>query len=321
MAGQINENTPSAPPPADAADDLARLIPRLQQLARAEPAIKARLQQYGVDVVPVDFYSTIPSVADIESSFEYAASAAAPYLSPQVFDPQRLQQVLRDIAVHADEFNPPEDGDELAPRGFFWKNRQFGWADAMAYYCFIRHYRPATIVEVGGGFSSLVALEALRANGGGRLVCIDPYPRPFLTGRPGIEVVTAAAQTLPVAAFDGWLQADGGFLFIDSTHTVKTGSDCLHLYLRVLPFLARRALVHVHDIFLPFGLPRHWLLEKQIFWTEQYLVLALLVGNSRLRVLYGSAYHAHYHAEALRHMMCGRPVGHGGSLWMEYHPR
>ena len=54
-------------------------------------------------------------------------------------------------------------------KGFFWANPMFSSCDAMAYYCMIRRTRPQTVLEVGSGFSSLVALEALRANGQGQL--------------------------------------------------------------------------------------------------------------------------------------------------------
>ena len=46
--------------------------------------------------------------------------------------------------------------------------------------------------------------------------------------------------------------------------------------------------MHVHDIFLPDGMPQQWLLDKQIYWTEQYLLLAFLLDNKKASVLYGS---------------------------------
>ena len=44
----------------------------------------------------------------------------------------------------------------------------------------IRHVKPRHVLEVGSGFSSMVALEALERNGEGELICIEPYPRPEL---------------------------------------------------------------------------------------------------------------------------------------------
>ena len=43
---------------------------------------------------------------------------------------------------------------------------------------------------------------------------------------------------------------DGDILFIDSTHTVKTGSDCLHIYLRLLPKITKKTKVPVIEKYL-----------------------------------------------------------------------
>ncbi len=219
-----------------------------------------------------------------------------------------MTALLAELQPFADEFTPDAE---------FWNNSQFSFSDAMAYYCFIRKYRPQTIVEIGSGFSTLVALEAVKRNGSGRIVCVEPYPREFLLNA-NVELVQQPAQSITLAQLDAWLSSDGDFLFIDSTHTVKTGSDCLHIYLRLLPKLRRRVLVHAHDIFLPFGMPQEWLLQKQIFWTEQYLLLALLTDNPRARVLFGSEYLRAFHTDALTRWMGGKAAAGGGSFWFEY---
>ena len=71
-------------------------------------------------------------------------------------------------------------------------------------------------------------------------------------------------------------------------------------------------------IFLPFGMPQEWLLHKQIFWTEQYLLLALLTDNPRARVLFGSEYLRAFHFDALTRWMGGKAAAGGGSLWFAY---
>jgi len=296
------------------------LIPALRKLAWADATTREEIQKCGVNVVPVNWYSNLPSVQEIKGSFEYADGSSAPYLDENLFDPETLAGVLDQIQQHAVEFNPDVEGDESACERFFWKNSQFSYSDAMAYYCFIRSFRPRTIVEIGGGFSTLVALEATRRNGSGRIVCVEPYPRKFLARNPDIHLVRQEAQSLTSADLEEWLSEDGDVLFIDSTHTVKTGSDCLHIYLRLLPKTRRRLLVHAHDVFLPFGMPQDWLLNQQIFWTEQYLLLALLIDNPRARALYGSSYHYAFNREALSRMMHGRFGCGGSSFWFEYHP-
>jgi hypothetical protein len=190
----------------------------------------------------------------------------------------------------------------------------------MAYFAFLRMLKPRRVVEIGSGFSTLAAKQALDLNGRGEVVCVEPYPRPFLQDLANLTLKQIKAQDLTADELDGMLE-DGDVLFIDSTHTVKTGSDCLHIYLRLLPKLTKSIYVHIHDIFLPFGMPQQWALDLHIYWTEQYLVLAWLQENARAALLYGSCYHEHFNAELLRSFMYGRWPAGGSSLWLKYEPR
>jgi len=300
--------------------NINEIVPFLQRLANANTATRETIQDCGINILPVHYHSAIPSIKDIRQSYEYDESQPAPYLNEKLFDSEKLNQILRALSAYASEFNPPTEGDRLKGEKFFWNNEMFSHSDALAYYCFIRHYQPKTIVEVGGGFSTLIALEALQRNGLGRVICVEPYPRPFLQTNPRLTLIQREAQTIPAADFKDWL-TDSDFLFLDSTHTVKTGSDCTHLYLRVLPHIQHNILVHSHDVFLPFGMPRDWLLKDHAYWTEQYLVMALLIDNPKTKVLYGSAYHEAFNKNALTRMMNNKWTTGGGSFWFEYNGR
>ncbi|MCB9913675.1 MAG: class I SAM-dependent methyltransferase [Planctomycetes bacterium] len=295
------------------------LVQTAKRLFWAGADTRRRLNEAGVHILPANFYSTVPSVAEIEASFEYAEEQ--PYRDDSLFDAPALAAYLEELMPYAAEFDPPREGDQDAPDGYFWGSRSFGFSDAMSYWCMVRHWKPRRIVEVGCGHSTLIALQALAANGGGELVCVEPYPRDFLRGLDGVtELVERPVQELPRAWFEERLE-DGDMLFIDSTHTVKTGSDCLHLYLRVLPHLDRHLMCHAHDVFLPQGYPKAWLLEQHIYWTEQYLLMALLLGNDDFRVRFGSTYHKLVNPDALDRLMGGKAPGGGGSFWFERKPR
>jgi hypothetical protein len=173
------------------------------------------------------------------------------------------------------------------------------------------------VVEIGSGFSTLIAIEALKVNGSGAITCIEPYPRDFLREIKGVDLLQVKAQDINPSKINDML-GDGDVLFIDSTHTVKTGSDCLHIYLRLLPAIKSNIFVCIHDIFLPFGVPKHWITDHRLHWTEQYLVLAWMIDNPRISVLYGSAYHERFNSDLLAQFMHGRYPHGGGSLWLEY---
>ncbi len=245
---------------------------------------------------------------------------AAPYLDSTVFDTASLLAGLSEVEAHAGEFKAPHDDDPSSPSGFFWNNGQFGYSDALAYYGLLRHRKPATVLEIGSGFSTLIADRALQVNGDGRIVCIEPYPRPFLEGLARVEQVVRQ----PVQAIDAeWINdllRDGDVLFIDSTHTVKIGSDCVHLYLRLLPRLRRKLLVHVHDIYLPDGMPDSWARDMHVYWTEQYLLMAYLLDNPKIRTVWGSHHLARAYPERMRAMLPEGIVAGGGSFWFERTP-
>lgn len=295
--------------------ELADLLRLAKRALRADDATRARLQQGGVNIVPSNFYSDIPSVADIEQSFEFKGDGA-PYKSPRVFDPERLAAFLAEIDGYAEEFAPVREGSREDPAGFFWENPAFSFSDAMAYYCVLRHVKPARVIEIGSGYSTLVALQALERNGRGEIVSVEPFPMPWLEKlEDRLTLVRERVQDLEVAFFNDRL-ADGDVLFIDSTHTVKAGSDCLHIYLRVLPELTADLTVHVHDIFLPFPMPRQQF-DRHIYWTEQYLFYAFLLDNPRARVVYGSRYNHAFARADLDRFMRGRWPSGGASMWFE----
>lgn len=297
-------------------------IPLIQKLVWADKEQRKKVQVLGVNVIPVNFYSNIPSISDVLSSYEYEDSVV-PYLNETIFNKDALRDELSGLIAFAEDFSPPENGDEENCDRFFWKNSQFSYSDAMSYYAYIRRIKPKTVVEIGSGFSSLVALEALRKNGTGKLKCIEPFPRPFISsfGNAGaIDLHKTHAQDITPEMLNSML-TDGDMLFVDSTHTVKAGSDCLHIYLRLLPHISKKIYIHVHDVFLPFGMPQHWLLDSHIYWTEQYLLLAWMIDNPRVSVLFGSAYHDHFNPDILDSFMHGRFHRGGASFWLEYDGR
>ncbi|HKY43144.1 MAG TPA: class I SAM-dependent methyltransferase, partial [Pyrinomonadaceae bacterium] len=73
-------------------------------------------------------------------------------------------------------------------------------------------------------------------------------------------------------------------LFIDSSHTVKFGSDVCYEFLEIMPRLARGVWVHVHDIFFPHDYPAEWLMKRRMALNEQYLLEAFLAFSNTFSV-------------------------------------
>lgn len=307
---KVPTNAPISPEELDALTALAR------RAIWSPGETRRKLQAARVNIVPANFYATVPSIEDVERSFEYAKPGHEVY-NQGLFDPGRLGAHLAVLSRHAGEFDPPLTGDPDNPAGFYWQNPAFSFSDAMAYYCMLRETRPSRVVEVGSGFSTLVADLALRRNGSGTLTLIEPWPKPFLRKLPTVErIIASPVQDIALSTLVPMIE-EAGCWFIDSTHTVKTGSDCLWLYLKVMPAIAGAVSVHAHDIYLPFGMPQRLALDRHIYWTEQYLLYAYMLENARVEVLYSSAYAAARLAPALSAMMGGKYRPGGASIWFQ----
>ncbi|MDX6643657.1 MAG: hypothetical protein QOD76_1619, partial [Solirubrobacteraceae bacterium] len=112
---------------------------------------------------------------------------------------------------------------------------------------------------------------------------------------------------------------DGDVLFIDTSHTVKTGGDVVFLFHEVLPRLASGVVVHIHDIFLPWDYPPDWVFSGRA-WNEQYLVRSFLTFNSAFRILLGTGWMSHHQPDALAAALPDYPNSYrngGGSLWIQ----
>lgn len=174
------------------------------------------------------------------------------------------------------------------PTEYWCDNGQYPALDAWLLEAMLRYLRPARLIEVGSGFSSLVSARVNRELLGGsmRFTCIEPYPRPFLeAGVPGIsDLRVEEVQNTPSEVFERL--GSGDVLFIDTSHTAKTGGDVTWIYGEVLPRLKPGVAVHIHDAFLPGDYPEQWVLEGW-GWNEAYLLRAFLSFNSAFDVLFG----------------------------------
>ena len=297
-------------------DQLVALCKRI--MWNDDPDFWKRLHAKGVNVIHQNFYAEVPSVEDIETSFEF--TEPRPFDDAGVFDPAVMEEFVESLVPFAHEADFPEQAPVDGPARYYWKNPAFSYSDAMAYYCAIRKFKPRRILEVGSGYSTLIADAALRANGSGELVLFEPFPKDFLQG---LETVTRIdkrfSQEIPVQEYIDLLD-DECFWFIDSTHTVKPGSDCLYLYLKVMPQVTRKILTHSHDIHLPYPFPKSQYFKHRVSWTEQYLLYAFLLHNPRAQVVYGSRYLVKERRALLERLMSGYFAPGGGSLWYWLNP-
>lgn len=262
------------------------------------------------------FYSPVINPDEVHAGRRRIWPEVPPELPGLDFRPDRQRSLLRAIAPLVVEFDYAVTAPESGSKQFFEKNGKFEGLDARMLFGLLRYLRPRRLIEVGSGFSSLLAADVnvrfLESRT--EITCIEPFPPPFLTTPiPGIDrVVEQKVQEVPLATFEGL--SSGDLLFIDSSHVVKTGSDVTFLYLEVLPRISPGVNVHIHDIFLPEDYPMDWVLGEQRSWSEQYLVRALLTYSKAFEVEFGCHYASRYMPSEIREVF-GKHYG-GGSLWI-----
>lgn len=298
-------------------DRLDELLDALKPYFGDVPAARrhfAAAQAKGLHITPNHFYSPIPDTRDLPPRLWSEASELPGIDMNETGQLELLTGAFASYTPAFAAFPRKKTDDELE---FTFENNQLAGADPYVLYALVRELGPRRVVEVGSGFSTLVTARALRENGGGELVCVEPYPRPFVPRAvEGLgHLIRRPVQEVGLDLFTG-LEA-GDVLFIDSTHVVRIGGDVTRLFLEILPRLAPGVWVHVHDIFLPHDYPETWIKDMNFFWGEQYLLQALLIDNPRFRVRFAVGYMGRRHPELMARVFPHWALGMGGgSFWM-----
>ncbi len=298
---------------------LQATVPKLlKEITRRTFPIWERL---GLHVTPVHFYEPIP---DTRSLSDEVWTAPSELVGIDMNNENQLA-MLDDFATRfKGEYDAFPRAATSDPRQYHLENGMFGNVDGEILYCMIRSFKPRRIIEIGSGFSTLVAAQAILANARAdpaytcELRSVEPFPSETIRrGIPGLSAqLRVPVQDVPLSEF---LQLEeNDILFIDSSHVLKTGGDVQYEFLEIIPRLAGRVLVHVHDIFLPAEYPRSWVIEKHRFWTEQYLLQAFLTYNSAFEVLWGGSFMHLNHPDELQRAFSSYEGGQcrPGSFWM-----
>lgn len=283
-----------------------------------KPEAYQLFQRHGFQVVRNHYYSALPDTG----SFDERWWTSIPYQSAFA----RIQKADTET-IFSNILKWSQDLQSLpreAQSGFYWNNDMFPPLDAIVLYGMLREYRPRQLVEIGSGLSTQIALMAA-SQSQTKITCIEPYPAPSLLAlEPTLKaLIKLPVQQAPMDVFTS-LQA-GDFLFIDTTHTVKLGSDVNYLIFNVLPQIKPGVYIHIHDIFLPYEYPKRWYDEISIFWNEQYLVLAYLLENPNIEILLPNYWLSHKYKEMLKERFVDFDIwgltnnlggASGASLWL-----
>lgn len=242
------------------------------------------LQNIGVNILPNHFYSNIPHIsrlksetfwrernsmvgvrgADVEEQFAFVKDCHSKTGNKEILTNNELIRTARQ--------QQKEDG--------------FGPVEADFLYCLINAVQPKKIIQIGAGVSTAIMRRAAKdVDYPLRITCVEPYPSKYiktLNDREEIRLIPEIAQKVPLDILTDL--EEGDLFFVDSTHTVKTGSEVNRIILEVLPRLNTGVFVHFHDIFFPYDYQRNVLGNSLFFWEETTLLHAFLIHNSRYAI-------------------------------------
>ena len=266
------------------------------------------------------------------------------YYEP-MFNTKHLRRSLReDRFLPAIDFNVKEQldllnkfcfNDELLsfPRKknneleFSYNYGAYPSGDSECLYSMIRLFKPKRIIEIGCGSSTLMALNAIKANRKNdpkyfcEYTCIEPYETPWLE-KTGLKVIRKKVEEVSLNIFK--LLQYNDILFIDSSHIIRPQGDVLYVLLEILPTLNCAVLIHFHDICTPKDYFDEWIYEDCYFWNEQYILEAFLSFNKKFKIILATNYLFNHHYEEfiqkcpiLKLDREGNPKREVGSFWIQ----
>lgn len=209
--------------------------------------------------------------------------------------------LLRSFGFNTELNTIPKDKKDTNGHEYYYNNHSFCPGDGEFLYNMIRHFKPKRVIEIGCGYSTMMAIQAQKKNAAEvpahrcQHICIEPYEMPWLE-QLNVRVIRNKVEDVDKELFTQ-LEADD-ILFIDSSHMIRPQGDVLFEFLEVLPILKKGVIIHVHDIFSPKDYPREWIVDNHCLWNEQYLLEAFLMFNEQFRIIGALNYLKHHHRQA-----------------------
>jgi hypothetical protein len=296
------------PPPANSLPK--RLLQKLKSLLNKEaPALGFPNGHY---------YSPVVNVAEvIENSASIWAGVAKDGVIGIDLNHSKQLELVKQFENYYAEI--PFSANKTDGFRYYFENVFYSYCDGINLYSVMRHFKPNNIIEVGSGYTSALMLDVNNKffDNKIKLSFIEPYTErldSLLTDadQKNTEILRKPVQKIAPEYFDKLGAND--ILFIDSTHVSKTGSDVNYLFFEILPRLASGVIVHVHDVYYPFEYPEE-MINRGIFWNEDYLLRAFLTNNNQFEILLFADYLHKHHSAVYKNM----PLVYknsGANIWL-----
>ena len=233
--------------------------------------------KFGVNVTASHFYSPIPNIKEIKKE-RFTRNPEAYNFEVLNLDLNKQENYLKKLIKDVN-FLP-------------YQNTGLSLFDSYFLYSFVKGNMPKKIIEIGCGETTKIIQKSLEENNiKSTHICIEPYPsfplRKFLSEKgKSVELINKKVQEAPIDIFNNC-----DFLFIDSSHVVKTDSDVLFEFFEIIPKLKKGTVIHFHDIMIPYAYWLDWHKEGSQYWNESYFLHSFLMYNSAWETIFSSRFY------------------------------
>jgi len=266
-----------------------------------------------------DFYSPLPDIEKVRSQAGDLFRKDVDAIPGIDLREEHQEALLKELATFYQEFDWPQQ--QSASRRYYVDNPWFGFGSAFSLYAMLRRFKPKHVIEVGSGYSSAVMLDTSDRflNGSVEFTFVDPFNERLLSvlrdsDHARCKIVEDVVQNVPVSMFEELELND--FLFVDSSHVSKVGSDVNYIFFSVLPAIQSGVIIHVHDVYWPFEYPESWIVNKRLAWNEAYVLRAFLQYNDGFEIVQFNNFLACRFSGLLEEHMPKFLAAPGGSFWL-----
>ena len=289
---------------------MANISYSIQKLKKLPKSLKYKIfgrkifelfQGFGINVIPDHFYSSIPNIKELKNSQSWRKPYSLIDINGTDLEKQ-LQWVKTCCSEKNQEIMKSKDIHFLSCQE---NEYGFGKIEADFLYSFISRFQPQKIIQIGCGVSTKTILMATQdKNYKADITCIEPYPTPYLIERSRSSEINLIAEKAQEVSLDLLTNiGENDLFFVDSTHTVKPGSEVNRIILEVLPRLKKGTFVHFHDIYFPYDYHPEILTKQIYFWNESILLQAYLTNNPKYEIKASMSMLHYYKQEELKQLL------------------
>jgi hypothetical protein len=282
-------------------------------------SVKPDINPFLAFAKPGHFYSPIPDMEYVNTHADTIFDTSRKNIPGIILDDDKQILLANKFSEYYQDM--PFGDKPIHGLRYGFHNDFFSYGDGTILYSMLRYHRPDRVVEVGSGFTSALMLDVNERFLDKKIdfTFIEPFPqRLYSVIRPEDKsvcaIIQSPVQSVSTEVFSSLMPSD--FLFIDSSHVAKAGSDVVDLLSRILPALKSGVIIHFHDIFWPFQYPETWVRQGRA-WNENYMLQSFLQYNNAFWIEFFNSYMGVHHSKVMNHYLGRFMKNPGGSLWLK----